>query len=149
MTAELIKQKLTENGLKSTHQRLVVFQALINSKTHPSAEEIFDVVRINNPTISMGTVYKTLETFVIKELIIKVSTPGGKSRYDTNTGRHNHIYCTNTGEIIDFIDEELNEIIEDYIKKRSIENLNIKDIRLHIRGEKKDINKKVTVSNNF
>jgi Fur family transcriptional regulator, peroxide stress response regulator len=66
-------------------------------------------------------------------------------RYDANMGYHNHIYCTNTKEILDYEDEELNILIEEFFKRKNIQNLKIKDIRLQINGEKLDLKKEVTI----
>lgn len=140
-----IKDKLASRGLKTTHQRMVVFQALCAHQGHPTAEDIFDLVKVNNPTVSLGTIYKTLETFVEKELILKVSLPGGKMRYDMNMENHGHLYCSRSREIIDYFDEELIEMIEKYIEKKKIKNFNISGIRLHIRGEKIDPHKKIVI----
>lgn len=145
ISLEKIGIKLNEKGLKSTHQRLVVYQALLQYKGHPSAEEIYDIVKINNPTISLGTIYKTLETFVENDLVIKVSTTSGKMKYDSTLESHNHIYSTNTDEIIDYFDAELKSIIDDYIKSKQIENFNIRDVRLHIRGNKIDPKKHISI----
>lgn len=140
-----IKDKLTSKGLKTTHQRLVVFQALCEHKGHPTAEEVFDLVKANNPTISLGTIYKTLETFVEKELILKVSLPGGKMRYDMNMENHGHIYCSRTKEIIDYFDDELIGIIENHISKKEITNFTLNGIRLHLRGEKIDPKENIVI----
>jgi len=54
---------LASKKLKITHQRIVVYQALILSKNHPTAEQIYDFIKSKNPSITLATVYKTLETF--------------------------------------------------------------------------------------
>ena len=69
-----IKETLDEHGLKSTHQRMVIYQTLKDSSAHPTAENIFEKLRRSHPSISLGTVYKTLETFVEKGLIKRVKT---------------------------------------------------------------------------
>lgn len=57
-------------------------------------------------------------------------------RYDARMEAHNHIYCTNTGEIIDFHDPELEGLIRNYLTKKNIKNLSIQDFNLQIRGTK-------------
>ncbi len=143
-----LKDTLAGNGLKVTHQRLVIFETIDGASNHPSAEQIYDKIRMKNPSISLGTIYKTLEVFVEKGLINRVNTPKGNMRYDGIMENHNHLYCLNTNEILDFKDEKLSEIISDYLKSKKINNFNIKDIRLHITGEKIDIDKKVNFDNN-
>lgn len=140
------KEKLAGAGLKATHQRMVILDMIMCSKNHPSAEAIFDAIKDHNPSLSLATVYSTLETFVNNELINKVLVKDGVMRYDANTDPHNHIYCSNTNEIIDFEDQELQALIEGFLKKKNIENLNIKDISLHIQGEKIDKRKGIKIN---
>jgi len=140
-----IKEKLIQADMKITHQRLVVYQNMMQMKGHPTAEEIFEKVRKKNPSISLGTVYKTLDAFEEHKLIYKVSTPGGKMRYDINLEPHNHIYSGNTNEIIDYFDDKLNELIQNYIKNKNIKNFTINDIRLQIKGDKIDPKKNILI----
>lgn len=140
-----IKDIISEHGLKVTHQRLVIYEALKEGKKHPTAEVIFENIRKANPSISLGTVYKTLEIFVEKGLINRVNTSEGNMRYDGIIKDHDHIYCTNTKEIIDFRDEELNNLISDFFKKKKISNFELKNIRLHITGDKTDPSKDVEI----
>ena len=67
-------------------------------------------------------------------------------RYDGLTDNHNHIYCTNTKEIIDFRDDELKKIISDFFDKKKISNFDMKDVRLHITGQKIDPSKDVKIN---
>lgn len=131
-----IKNLLSEHGLKGTHQRLLIYQVLIEEKNHPSAEVIFEKLRKTNPSISLGTIYKTLETLVEKGIINRVNTSEGNMRYDAIIKNHSHIYCTNTKEIIDFSDEELDAVLHEFLKKKNIFNFNLKDVKLQITGEK-------------
>lgn len=142
----LIKEKLSNAGLKSTQQRIVIYDAILNMKLHPSAEKIFEKVQKNNPSISLGTVYKTLETLISAGLVNKVHTDEGNMRYDANLDYHNHIYCTNTKEIIDYYNEDLTILIENFFKQKTIQNLDIKDIRLQINAIKIDPNLDVDIS---
>jgi Fur family transcriptional regulator, peroxide stress response regulator len=140
-----LKAKLTESNLKATQQRIVIYEALLRLNNHPAAETIYEAIKLNNPSISLGTVYKTLDTFVTVGLAVKVMSEEGFMRYDANMGYHNHIYCTNTKELLDYEDEELNLLIEEFFKKKNIQNLKIKEIRLQINGEKLDLEKNVTI----
>lgn len=139
----IFKETLAGIGLKVTQQRLVIYEALVEAENHPTAEEVYEKTKKRNPSISLGTVYKTLEIFVNKRLINRVNTPKGNMRYDGIIENHNHIYFRNTNEIMDFKDDHLAELIVNYLKGRKITNFNIKDIRLHITGDKIDPEKKV------
>ncbi len=140
------KERLIKAGLKVTQQRLVILNAITQSDRHPSAENIFEEVRVENPTLSLATIYSTMETLVDKGLIKKVLVQDGAMRYDAHTDSHNHIYCTNTNEIIDFEDEELRELIKDFLARKNIENLDVTDISLHIQGEKIDKRKHIKIN---
>lgn len=131
-----LKEALGAAGLKATHQRLVIYQCLMEAQNHPTAEDIFDRIKAAYPSISLGTVYKTLDTFVESSLIQKVPVSENKMRYDARMDSHSHIYCTNTGEILDFHDHELELLIAAYLAKKNIHNLSIQDFNLQIRGKK-------------
>lgn len=143
---EELKEKLVQANIKVTQQRLVIYEALIKLHNHPSAEQIYEFIRRANPSISLGTVYKTLDTFVNIGLSYKVLSPEGQQRYDANMEPHNHIYCTKTKEIIDYDNHELNKIVEDYLKTKNIANFNIKDIRIQISGNKLDPQKDININ---
>ncbi|WP_027000416.1 Fur family transcriptional regulator [Eisenibacter elegans] len=140
-----IKHHLAEKGLKVTQQRIVIYEALCALGTHPTAEELWAEVRPRNPSISLGTVYKTLDTFAEVGLIQKVPTANHIVRYEANLTQHNHIYCTNTQEIIDFEHEELQALLHCFFEKNRVKNLHIKSITLQISGEKIDPNARVLI----
>lgn len=140
-----VKKRIVDAGLKATHQRIVIYSALLSTSGHPTAEKIYEGLRPFNPTISLATVYKTLDALVGVNLIQKVMSDQGSIRYDANIDTHNHIYCTNTNEIIDFEDSELEQLITDFFLRKNVLNLKIKDIKLQINGEKIDLNKEVSI----
>jgi Fur family transcriptional regulator, peroxide stress response regulator len=140
-----IKNRLIEHNLKATQQRIVIYEALLKLSNHPRAEDIYDHIKVNNPSISLATIYKSLDTFVTTGLASKVLTGEGYFRYDANMNIHNHIYCLNTKEIIDHEDEELKDLIEGFFQKKEIKNLRISDIRLHISGEKIDPENNISI----
>ena len=140
-----IKEKIIHAGLKATHQRIVIYAALMQMCDHPTAEKIFENIAAANPSISMGTLYKTLDHLVAVNLIAKVKSDEGSYRYDANVDNHNHIYCTNTNEILDYEDHELDVILEEYFKNKKIKNLKITDIRLQINGERLDLKKAISI----
>jgi Fur family peroxide stress response transcriptional regulator len=131
-----IKNLFAKKGFKTTSQRVVIYKSLIGSFSHPSAESIFESISKEHPSISLGTVYKTLDLFVEKELANKVPSKGGFSRYDGNIESHSHIYISSTNEIVDFMDDELEYMVKNYLKTKSISNLEIKNISVQINGNK-------------
>ena len=137
---------MTEFGLKATQQRFVIYRELASRKDHPTAEKIHDSIRSANPSLSLGTIYKTLDTFVEVKLACKVLSDKGVYRYDANIDSHNHIYCENTEEILDYKDNELNDLIQKFFSEKNIDNLNIKEIRLQIIADKINPDKEAKIN---
>lgn len=141
-----ISQRLKDYKLKSTNQRISIYKAILPLKNHPSAEIVYDFVKTDNPSITLATVYNTLETFAKSGLINKISSSNGKLRYDPNTSQHNHIYCTKTNDIYDFYDSELESIIKDFITSKNIDNFELTDFKVLLKGNKIIENKKITIN---
>ncbi len=93
--------KYKEIGLKLTPQRLAIMGYLEGNTTHPSAEEIDRALSEKFPTMSLATVYNTLETLRKKGFIQELSIDPDKKRFDPNTQPHNHIMCVDCRRIID------------------------------------------------
>jgi Fur family peroxide stress response transcriptional regulator len=129
-----IRNKLIEKGLKVTPQRIVILEAIFKLNNHPTAENIIDYIRHNHPNISTATVYKVLDALVVNELINKVKTERDVMRYDAIMESHHHLYCSESDRIEDFTDTELNEMIENYFKKKKIPGFKIEDVKLQIIG---------------
>lgn len=129
------REKLQEKGLKVTPQRVAIFEAILELDNHPTADDIIAFIKTDYPNISVGTVYKVLDTFVENKLLKKVKTEKDIMRYDPHLTNHHHLYCAETERIEDFEDEKLNELIGDYFKKNRIKNFKIQDIKLQITGK--------------
>ena len=130
-----IRNKLSDKGLKVTPQRIAILEAIIKLNNHPTVENIIDFIRKNHPNIATATVYKVLDTLVANELIIKVKTEGDVMRYDAVMSSHHHLYCSESNRIEDFVDAELNEMIEKFFEKKKIQNFKIEDVKLQIIGK--------------
>lgn len=92
---------LKEKGLKVTPQRLAVYSALKNTKSHPSAEDIHKMLLTDNPSISLATVYKTLDSFKSAGLIKELNFCFEHSNYDADISDHQHIVCTSCRRVFD------------------------------------------------
>lgn len=99
-----------EHGLAVTPQRLTVFRALLESHDHPSPEMLFDRVRGSLPSLSMATVYKVLDALGEIGVVREVSVVNDCRRFDANLERHHHLVCTRCKGVVDFYDEELDEV---------------------------------------
>lgn len=135
MPKENIIALLKKKGLKVTPQRLAVYEAVVSLKTHPTAEQIIEYIKVNHPEISVGTVYKILDTLVDNELLKKVKSEKDVMRYDAIFEKHHHLYCVHTDRIEDYEDPELDALISQYFKNKNITGFNIQDITLQITGE--------------
>jgi Fur family peroxide stress response transcriptional regulator len=129
---------LAKNDLKVTPQRIAILEVILTLNNHPDADIISEYLRLTHPNISRGTIYKTLEIFTKKGIIKKVPTTKESMRYDAIPERHHHLYCSESDRIEDFYDDELNKILEEYMKKKNIPNFKIEDMKLQILGKFKD-----------
>ena len=130
-----IRNKLIEKGLKVTPQRIAILEAIITLNNHPTAENMIDYIRKNHPNIATATVYKVLDALVANELIKKVKTERDVMRYDAIMESHHHLYCSESDRIEDFVDTELNDMIEKYFEKKKIPDFKIEDVKLQIIGK--------------
>ncbi len=134
MKAEKIREKLVSKDLKVTPQRVMVYEALIASREHPTAEKICEAVRTTNPNIAIGTIYNILDTFVERALVNRVKTDREKMRYDAFLENHHHLYDVESEKITDLYDDELSTLIEDYLQKKGIPDFSIENVKLQISG---------------
>ena len=94
-------KKYRDTGLKLTPQRLAILDYLEGNTGHPSAEDIYRVILKKFPTISLATVYNTLDTLRLKGRVREVSIDPEKKRFDPNTKPHNHIICVKCKKVAD------------------------------------------------
>lgn len=105
-TAQILKEK----GLKVTPQRIAVYNMLLGTSEHPNAETIYKALEPTNPTMSLATVYKTLDFFKQLGLVQELNVREGSSRYDANVKCHPHTVCTECGKVSDLHMDELTDI---------------------------------------
>ena len=91
-----------EKKLKLTPQRLAVYNYLMNTSSHPSADVIYTDIHVQYPTMSLATVYKALKTLVDVGLVQEINVGEGNFRYDGNSSPHAHIQCLKCGKVHDF-----------------------------------------------
>jgi Fur family ferric uptake transcriptional regulator len=87
--------------VRKTKQREVILDELMKLRSHPSADELYGLVKKRLPRISLGTVYRNLETLSREGIIQRLETAGPQRRFDADTGDHEHIRCVNCGRIDD------------------------------------------------
>mgnify|MGYP000076625620 FL=1 len=131
---ELI-EKLNNYGLKATHQRIAVLDTLLKTRTHPSAEELYKIIVKQYPTISLATVYKTLDSFKEVGLVKIIKTDCDYLRYDAIISNHFHLYNPAQNKLEDYYDNDLKNMIENYFKNKKIDNFELKEINLQLIGD--------------
>jgi Fur family transcriptional regulator, peroxide stress response regulator len=97
-------------GLKVTPQRIAIYDILLSSNDHPSADTVYRKMTATHPTISFDTVNRTLLTFAEIGVIDTVESYSISRRYDTDTSPHHHIHCIRCGNITDFRSPELDAV---------------------------------------
>lgn len=99
---DTIIAKLRERQCRITPQRVAIIRAFLSSQDHPGVEQVYELVRVNFPTTSLATVYKTVH--LLKEIgeILEIGCAGGGNRYDGNKPyAHPHLICTHCHSIVD------------------------------------------------
>jgi Fe2+ or Zn2+ uptake regulation protein len=94
-------QRLLPDELRMTPQRLAVLEEVRNARGHLTATEITERVREKHPTVSVGTVYRTLHVFAEHGVVLEFPFGDHASRFDRRTDRHDHVHCTVCGELRD------------------------------------------------
>ena len=105
-TAHILKQK----NIKVTPQRIAVYNMLLSTSQHPDAETIYKALEATNPTMSLATVYKTLDYFKTLGLVQELNVGEGRARYDSLVKCHPHTVCSACGTVCDLFNEELTDL---------------------------------------
>jgi Fur family peroxide stress response transcriptional regulator len=144
------KNILKNKNIKPTYHRLKILEYIIkNIGTHPTAEMIYDALKSEIPTISMTTVYNTMNSFLDKGLVTSVIITGTEVRYDYNISPHHHFQCRKCGKIFD-IDIKCPFVAGE---KKVVNGHKIEKVHRYFKGICKDCSKsmenKVKNCNNF
>lgn len=93
-----------------THQRLAVYEELSGRRDHPSVEALYASLKAAYPSLSLATVYKTLQTLHEMGMVARVDSPAAQARYDAHVETHHHAVCTGCGKIEDLFDPRLDRL---------------------------------------
>ena len=122
--ADTIEQKCLAKGVKLTEQRKIIAKIISESKSeygesdHPDVDELYNRVSKVDPKISIATVYRTVKLFEEAGILTKHDFKGGKARYEAMIeSHHDHLIDIKSGEIIEFVDEEIEELHKKVAKK--------------------------------
>jgi len=96
--------------MRLTSQRQVILEELKKVKSHPTANEVYDMVRKRLPRIGLGTVYRNLDLLAEKGIIRKLEVGGDQKRFDGDISQHYHIRCVECDRVDDIFIERDNEL---------------------------------------
>lgn len=123
---------LRRHGIQPTSQRLAVAQFVLETKSHPTADQVWERVRRRSPTLSRATVYNTLNLFVEKGLLRAQVVREGAVVFDPHVARHHHLIDVETGDIHDVPWEAVRVTGE-----KSLPGFEVEDYRVVMRGRRR------------
>ncbi len=132
---ETIEQKCLTKGVKLTEQRKIIAKVMSEATDHPDVDELYTRVSKIDSKISIATVYRTVKLFEESGIVAKHEFKGGKARYEElSESHHDHLIDVKTGEIIEFVDEEIEKLQKKVAEKYGYE---LVDHKLELYGVKK------------
>ena len=132
---DTIEKKCISKGVKLTEQRKIIAKVMSESDDHPNVDELYNRVSKIDPKISIATVYRTVKLFEEAGILAKHDFKGGKARYEElSESHHDHLIDIKTGEIIEFVDNEIELLQKKVAEKYGYE---LVDHKLELYGVKK------------
>tara|TARA_Y100001970_G_C14125909_1_gene798924 strand:+ start:253 stop:681 length:429 start_codon:yes stop_codon:yes gene_type:complete len=138
---ETIEDKCNAKGVRLTEQRRIIAKVMAESKgtygesDHPDVDELYNRVTKIDPKISIATVYRTVKLFEEAGILAKHDFKGGKARYEEiSESHHDHLIDVKTGEIIEFVDDEIEKLQKKVADKYGYD---LVDHKLELYGVKK------------
>ncbi|NHN35348.1 Fur family transcriptional regulator [Paenibacillus agricola] len=102
--------KLKATGVRMTPQRHAILAFLLNTMTHPTADEIYKALAPQYPSMSVATVYNNLKVYIELGLVREMTYGDHSSRFDADMSDHYHALCENCGKLVDFAYKPLNDL---------------------------------------
>jgi Fur family ferric uptake transcriptional regulator len=128
-----LAERCAQAGLKMTGQRRIILRVLDEAEDHPAVETVYDRARAIDPSISMATVYRTLNLLDEMHLVVRHEFQENFSRYDTNTDHHHHLIDVETGDVVEFQNDEIETMKQEIARKLGYELI---ECRLELYGKK-------------
>ena len=133
---DTIEKKCIAKGVKLTEQRKIIAKVMSEATDHPDVDELYTRVSKIDSKISIATVYRTVKLFEESGIVAKHDFKGGKARYEElSESHHDHLIDIKTGEIIEFVDEEIEILQKKVAEKYGYE---LVDHKLELYGVKKN-----------
>ena len=98
-----MKRNIVQHQQRMTRQRAIILEELRRVDTHPTADELYDIVRQRLQRISLGTVYRNLDLLAEQGEILKIESAGSSKRFDGNISFHQHVRCQKCGRVADIM----------------------------------------------
>jgi Fur family ferric uptake transcriptional regulator len=115
---DTIEERCARKGLRMTEQRRVIARVLEGSDDHPDVEELYARAVAEDPKISIATVYRSVKLFEEAGILEKLEFGDGRARYeDAERDHHDHLIDMNSGEVIEFVDAEIEALQEKIAEK--------------------------------
>ena len=129
-----LEDKCEQKGVRLTDQRRLIAKVMNQSSDHPDVDELHKRISKIDKKVSIATVYRTVKLFEESGIIEKHEFKGGKARYEQSPDiHHDHLIDVNTGEIVEFVDEEIEKLQNKVAEKLGYE---LVDHRLELYGTK-------------
>lgn len=121
-----LMKELRRKGYKVTPQRMAICDTLLNSRDHPTAEQVYLSLKKRYPSISMATVYQVLHLLTEMGMVQELGFSGWNSRYDPNVKPHVNVVCRACGKIVDYNDQGSTALIEKLLHGLDFEPVGIR-----------------------
>ena len=132
---ETIEQKCIKKEVKLTDQRKIIAKVMSEANDHPDVDELYNRVSKIDSKISIATVYRTVKLFEEFGILAKHEFKGDKARYEQlNESHHDHLIDIKSGEIIEFVDQEIEKLQKKVAEKYGYD---LVDHKLELYGVKK------------
>ena len=132
---DTIEQKCISKGVKLTDQRRLIARTMSEADDHPDVDELYNRVSKIDSKISIATVYRTVKLFEETGILAKHDFKGGKARYEEmRESHHDHLVDIKSGEIIEFVDDEIEKLQKKVAEKYGYD---LVDHKLELYGIKK------------
>ena len=121
--SKILIQILKSEGLRYTEQRKAIWDEIRQSKEHRDAEDIYLKLKLNGVKVSRATVYRTIDVLVKNRLVRKMDVGEGRSLFEPRLDdkHHDHMICIDTGDIIEFYNEKLENLQDEIAEKHGYE----------------------------
>ncbi|GAB6927194.1 peroxide-responsive transcriptional repressor PerR [Paenibacillus sp. JCM 10914] len=124
-------EQLKTTGVRITPQRHAILTYLVESKSHPTADEIYRALEPNFPSMSVATVYNNLKMFIEASMVRELTYGDNSSRFDANVSDHHHVICEQCGKIEDFSYPSLEDV---GVQAEKCTGFEVKGLRMELYG---------------